>query len=135
MSPQAPAAYPQLPHNVESVEQPCCAKEISAPYNFLTIFSDGFIAVWLLVLLYLYYREGGFRKQDQVSGQQRQTPKSPVRVIDSQKRGPTLGPCSLENSRKQHETAINWKPDGICALPDPLEAVAFTRSFWQSESR
>src|SRR6266508_3973919 len=44
-----------------------------APYNFLTIFSDGFIAVWLLVLLYLYYREGGFRKQDQVSGQQRQT--------------------------------------------------------------
>ena len=46
-----------------------------APYNFLTIFSDGFIAVWLLVLLYLYYREGGFRKQDQVSGQQRQTPK------------------------------------------------------------
>ena len=23
MSPQAPAAYPQLPHNVESVEQPC----------------------------------------------------------------------------------------------------------------
>ena len=45
-----------------------------APYNLLTIFSDGFIAVWLLVLLYLYYREGGFRKQDQVSGQQRQTP-------------------------------------------------------------
>ena len=33
-----------------------------APYNFLTIFSDGFIAVWLLVLLYLYYRQGGFRK-------------------------------------------------------------------------
>jgi hypothetical protein len=29
-----------------------------APYNFLTIFSDGFIAVWLLVLLYLYYRLG-----------------------------------------------------------------------------
>src|SRR6476620_11609705 len=27
-----------------------------APYNFLTIFSDGFIAVWLLVLLYLYHR-------------------------------------------------------------------------------
>lgn len=25
-----------------------------APYNFLTIFSDGFIAIWLLVLLYLY---------------------------------------------------------------------------------
>ena len=46
-----------------------------APYNFLTVFADGFIAVWLLVLLYLYYREGGFRKQDQVSGQQRQTPK------------------------------------------------------------
>jgi hypothetical protein len=31
-----------------------------APYNFLTIFSDGFIAVWLLGLLYLYYRSGGF---------------------------------------------------------------------------
>lgn len=33
-----------------------------APYNFLTIFSDGFIAVWLLVLLCLYYRLGGFQK-------------------------------------------------------------------------
>jgi hypothetical protein len=31
-----------------------------APYNFLTIFSDGIIAVWLLGLLYLYYRAGGF---------------------------------------------------------------------------
>ena len=31
-----------------------------APYNFFTIFSDGFIAIWLLVLLYLYWREGGF---------------------------------------------------------------------------
>jgi hypothetical protein len=31
-----------------------------APYNFLTIFSDGFIALWLLVLLYLHYRQGGF---------------------------------------------------------------------------
>ena len=27
-----------------------------APYNFLTIFSDGFIAVWLLALLWLYWR-------------------------------------------------------------------------------
>jgi Family of unknown function (DUF6790) len=34
-----------------------------APYNFLTIFSDGFIAVWLLVLLYLYCRWGGFQGQ------------------------------------------------------------------------
>jgi hypothetical protein len=34
-----------------------------APYNFLTIFSDGFIAVWLLVLLYLCYRWGGMEKQ------------------------------------------------------------------------
>ena len=34
-----------------------------APYNFLTIFSDGFIAIWLLVLLYLCYRWGGFEKQ------------------------------------------------------------------------
>ncbi len=34
-----------------------------APYNFLTIFSDGFIALWLLLLLYLYWRGGGFQKQ------------------------------------------------------------------------
>ena len=39
-----------------------------APYNFLTIFSDGFIAGWLLVLLYLYWRWVGFQ-QDQVSRQ------------------------------------------------------------------
>jgi hypothetical protein len=32
-----------------------------APYNFLTVFSDGFVAVWLLVLLYLYHRCGGFQ--------------------------------------------------------------------------
>ena len=31
-----------------------------APYNFLTIFSDGFITVWLLILLYLYHRWVGF---------------------------------------------------------------------------
>jgi len=31
-------------------------------HNFFTIFSDGFIGVWLLVLLYLYYRQGGFQK-------------------------------------------------------------------------
>jgi hypothetical protein len=31
-----------------------------ALYNFLTIFSDGFIAIWLLVLLWLYWRERGF---------------------------------------------------------------------------
>jgi len=36
-----------------------------APYNFLMIFSDGFIAVWLLVLLYLYHRCGGFQRQRQ----------------------------------------------------------------------
>jgi len=34
-----------------------------APYNFLTLFSDGFIALWLPVLLYLYWRCGGFRQQ------------------------------------------------------------------------
>lgn len=34
-----------------------------APYNVLTIFSDGFVAVWLLLLLYLHYRCGGFRLQ------------------------------------------------------------------------
>jgi len=34
-----------------------------APYNFLMIFSDGFIAVWLLVLLYLHHRYGGFQQR------------------------------------------------------------------------
>ena len=34
-----------------------------APYNFLTIFSDGIIAIWLLGLLYLYYRSGGFKRE------------------------------------------------------------------------
>jgi len=34
-----------------------------APYNFLTIFSDGFIAIWLLVLLWLYWRAGGFEPE------------------------------------------------------------------------
>ena len=29
-----------------------------APYNFLTIFSDAFIAIWLLVLPWLYWRSG-----------------------------------------------------------------------------
>jgi hypothetical protein len=33
-----------------------------ALYNFLTLFSDGFIGVWLLLLLYLYWRQGGFQK-------------------------------------------------------------------------
>ena len=32
-----------------------------APYNFLTMFSDGFITVWLLILLYLYHRWVGFQ--------------------------------------------------------------------------
>lgn len=44
-----------------------------APYNFLTIFADGFIAIWLLVLVYVYYRLEGFQKQDQTGGQERQT--------------------------------------------------------------
>jgi hypothetical protein len=35
-----------------------------APYNFLTMFSDGFITVWLLLLLYLYWQEGGFQQQE-----------------------------------------------------------------------
>jgi uncharacterized protein DUF6790 len=34
-----------------------------APYNFLTIFSDGFIGIWLLVLLFLYWRCGGFERK------------------------------------------------------------------------
>jgi hypothetical protein len=37
-----------------------------APYNFLTIFSDGFIAIWLLALLYLYCRWGGLTQSDHV---------------------------------------------------------------------
>lgn len=41
-----------------------------APYNFLTIFSDGFIGVWLLALLYLYYRWGIWR-QDRAADEER----------------------------------------------------------------
>lgn len=41
-----------------------------APYNFLTIFSDGFIGVWLLALLFLYCRWGIWR-QDRVRDEQR----------------------------------------------------------------
>jgi hypothetical protein len=33
-----------------------------APYNFFTMFSDGFIGIWILVLLYLYWRQGGFKR-------------------------------------------------------------------------
>jgi len=33
-----------------------------APYNFFTAFSDGFVAIWLLLLLFLYWRQGGFGK-------------------------------------------------------------------------
>ena len=36
-----------------------------APYNFLPIFTDGFIAIWLLILLYLHYRWVGFQTSDQ----------------------------------------------------------------------
>ena len=46
-----------------------------APYNFLTIFSDGFIAIWLLLLLFLYWRSGGFELR--VSGLP-QPPRSPI---------------------------------------------------------
>jgi hypothetical protein len=34
-----------------------------APYNFLTIFSDGFIAIWLLGLLYFYWQTDGFEPE------------------------------------------------------------------------
>lgn len=34
-----------------------------APYNFLMIFSDGFIGIWLLVLLFLYWRCGRFERK------------------------------------------------------------------------
>ena len=43
-----------------------------APYNFLTIFSDGFIALWLLLLLYLR-RRGTQRKARRRSGPRRFT--------------------------------------------------------------
>jgi hypothetical protein len=33
-----------------------------APYNFLMIFTDGFVALWLLILLYLHHRCGGLRE-------------------------------------------------------------------------
>jgi len=33
------------------------------PYNFLAIFSDGFIGIWLLVLLFIYWRCGGFERK------------------------------------------------------------------------
>lgn len=35
---------------------------------FLPIFSDGFIAVWLLVLLYLYWRWVGFNSRIKSAG-------------------------------------------------------------------
>ena len=38
-----------------------------APYNFLPIFTDGFIAIWLLILLYLYCRWVGFQNSDQIA--------------------------------------------------------------------
>lgn len=38
-----------------------------APYNFLTIFSDGFIALWLLGLLYFCGRWGELHKRDQAN--------------------------------------------------------------------
>jgi Family of unknown function (DUF6790) len=33
-----------------------------APYNLVTIFSDGFIAVWMLALVYFYCRWGGLQR-------------------------------------------------------------------------
>lgn len=47
------AAYLHLYHVVQNGDY--------APYNFITMFSDAFIGVWLLVLLYLYWREGGLK--------------------------------------------------------------------------
>jgi hypothetical protein len=39
-----------------------------APYNFITMFSDAFIGVWLLVLLFLYIRLGGMKIELPASG-------------------------------------------------------------------
>lgn len=39
-----------------------------APYNFLTIFSDGFVAIWLLVLLYLHYGSGDSTPREDRAG-------------------------------------------------------------------
>jgi hypothetical protein len=33
-----------------------------APYNFMTMFTDAFVAVWILGLLYLFWRAGGFAR-------------------------------------------------------------------------
>jgi hypothetical protein len=49
-----------------------------APYNFLTMFSDGFIVVWLLVLLYFYNRWGNLRSQDQAWQRERPDPVNPT---------------------------------------------------------
>jgi len=39
-----------------------------APYNFFTIFSDGFIAFWLLLLLFLYWRWGIWKEDRAAHG-------------------------------------------------------------------
>lgn len=39
-----------------------------APYNFITMFSDALIGIWLLVLLFLYVRWGGLRIERPSSG-------------------------------------------------------------------
>ena len=49
-----------------------------APWNFLIMFSDGFIAVWLLVLLYLYHRWGDCQHQDQAWQRGRPDPVNPT---------------------------------------------------------
>jgi hypothetical protein len=56
------SAFMLGPHTATCTRR--CAKETMLPYNFLTIFSDGFIAVRLLGLLYLYYRWGWVRVAD-----------------------------------------------------------------------
>ncbi len=39
-----------------------------APYNFFTIFSDGFIAFWLLLLIFLYWRWGIWKEDRAANG-------------------------------------------------------------------
>ncbi|WP_367119248.1 DUF6790 family protein [Methylocystis sp.] len=39
-----------------------------APYNFFTIFSDGFIAFWLLLLIFLYSRWGIWKEDRAANG-------------------------------------------------------------------
>ena len=94
-----------------------------APYNFLTIFSDGSIAVWMIVLLCLYWRWVGFQQQEQVSGQQRLTRKESGQRhfvhLGDPAAGPltprflqTVAPERTGGPSKRHQLAVMSFPGG-----------------------